>query len=98
MSSPQTPQTPAIKSAKRDVRTDILAVAAIVSVLSLIDSEIVACGVPGIVAATDMFHLPSVLGYAVIGILLLLTLWLSVSLGRHIWRVEHELNRTPQSG
>jgi hypothetical protein len=98
MSSPKTPQTPATKSAKRALRTDILAVAAIVSVLALIDSEIVACGVPGVVTATDMFHLPMVIGYAVIGILLLLTLWLSVSLGRHIWRVEHELSRTPESG
>lgn len=83
---------------RRNVRADILAVLAIVSVLSLIDSEIVAYGIPGIVAATHLLHLPMMLAYAAIGGLSLLTLWLSISLGREIWRVEHELNEPPESG
>jgi len=78
-------------------RVDILAVVAIFSVISLIDSELVAYGLPGIFAATEFMHLPAFLEYAAIGVLSILVLWLSIALGRQIWRVEHQLNRPPES-
>jgi len=100
MSSSNSPEAPESgkPADRRTAHAHIMAVVAIVSVLCLIDSEIVAYGVPGIVAATEMFHLPTILEYVAIGVLALLTLWLSVSLGREIWRVEHTLGRPPENG
>ena len=96
MSFPQAPEMPATKPGRRSRRADILAIVAIVSVLALVDAEIVAYGIPGIVAAAHLLDLPMVLGYAVIGMLLILTLWISIYLTREIWRVEHELNAPPE--
>lgn len=70
-------------------RAHILALVAIVSVVGLIDSEILAVGVPGIEAGFDLLHLPAAVVYAAIGLLLL---WLSAALARQIWRVEHALD------
>jgi len=73
-------------------RVNILAVLAVLSVVALVDSEIVAYGVPGIVAAFNMLQLPVMFTYGAIGVLSLLTLWLTVHLVRAVWRVEHELD------
>jgi hypothetical protein len=73
-------------------RAALFAVIAVVSVLLLIDSELLAYGVPGIVAGFELLHLPTVLTYAAIGALVLLVLVLSVWLARQVWRVERSLD------
>jgi len=79
-------------------RTPILAVVAAVSIVSLIDSEIFAYAIPGIRAGSDLLHLPAMVRYIAFGGLGLLTLWLSVWLGRQVWRVERtEAPETPTS-
>ena len=85
------------KPGRRFSRANILAILAVLSVLALIDSEIAAYGVPGIVAAVDMLHLPMAVAYSAIGVLALLALWLSGSMARHIWRVEHQLGAAQKS-
>jgi len=85
------------KPGRRFSRVNILAILAVLSVLSLIDSEIVAYGVPGIVAGTEMLHLPMTVAYGAIGVLGLLALWLSGVMARHIWRVEHQLDAAQKS-
>ena len=77
---------------RRNLRTDLLAVVAIVSVVALIDSEVVAYGVPGIFVASELFHFPTFIAYGAVALLGLLCLWLSVWLARQVWKVEHTLN------
>lgn len=85
-------------SARRNsAQTHILAIVAIVSVIALIDSEIAAYGVSGIVAAADMLGLPMTVAYGAIGVLGFLVLWFSGAMGRHIWRVEHQLDAAQTS-
>jgi len=93
MSSPVVAPSGSGNPARRtNARADILAVVAIVSVVLLVDTELVAYGVPGIVAGFDILHLPMAFTYAAIGVLGLLSLWLTVWLARQIWRVEHALD------
>lgn len=77
---------------KSRARARLLAVIAVVSVVALIDSEIIAYGVPGIQASANLLNLPAVVDYVAFGLLGLLTLWLTVWLARQVWRVEHELD------
>ena len=93
MPSPVVDPTGSDKTAKRrSLRTDLLAVVAIVSVVALIDSEMIAYGVPGIFVASELFHLPTLVTYGAVTLLGLLCLWLSIWLARQVWKVEHTLN------
>jgi hypothetical protein len=93
MSSPVAAPEGSGKTGRRlTARGRFLALLAIVSVVALTDSEILAIGIPGISAGADMMHLPAVVAYVAIGVLSVLTLWLTVVLARNIWRVEQELN------
>jgi hypothetical protein len=93
MPSPAVDPQESDKAAKRrSLRTDLLAIVAIVSVVALIDSELIAYGVPGIFVASELFHLPTLVAYGAVALLGLLCLWLSVWLARQVWKVEHTLN------
>lgn len=85
------------KPGRRISRVNILAILAVLSIIVLVDSEIVAYGVPGIVAVADLLHLPTAVAYGAIGVLGLLVLWLSAMMARHIWRVEHQLDAAQKS-
>ena len=74
------------------VRARLLALAALVSVVALIDAEIAAMIVPAIMAAVGLLDLSIGIAYAAIATLGLLLLWLTAALGRHVWRVECALN------
>ena len=78
-------------------RTPILAVIAAVSIVSLIDSEIFAYAIPGIRAGSALLHLPAIANNIAVGALALLTLWLTVWLGRRVWRVERALDASPET-
>lgn len=80
------------KSGRCFSRANILAILAVISVIALVDFEIAAYGIPGIVAAFHLLHLPAIFTYVAVGVLFLLTLWLTVYLVRAVWRVEHELD------
>jgi hypothetical protein len=93
MSSPvAAPEKGGNAARRQSARGRFLAILAIVSVVALTDSEILAIGVPGISVGADMMHLPAAVAYAAIGVLFLLTLWLTAVLARNVWRVERELN------
>lgn len=87
--APERSGTPARRSG---ARAKILALVAVVSVVALIDSEILAYGIPGIIAGFDLLRLPVLFTYVAIGALCLATLWLTVWLVRTVWRVEQELD------
>jgi hypothetical protein len=98
MSSPVVDPKETDKTAKRrSLRTDLLAIVAIVSVVALLDSELIAYGVPGIFVASELFHLPTVVTYGTVALLVILCLWLSVWLARQIWKVEHSLGAAQDS-
>jgi len=93
MSTSVVPATGGGRPARKSrARARLLAVIAVVSIVALIDSEIIAYGVPGIQAGANLLHLPAVVDYVAFGLLGLLTLWLTVWLARQVWRVEHELD------
>lgn len=93
MSTSVVPATGGGRPARKSrARARLLAVIAVVSVIALIDSEIIAYGVPGIQASANLLNLPAVVDYVAFGLLGLLTLWLTVWLARQVWRVEHELD------
>ena len=98
MSSPVVAPSGSGTPARRpSARARILALVAIVSIVVLIDSEIFAYGIPGIAAGFDLLHLPAIFTKVAVGVLVLLTLWLSVWMARKIWRVEHELDATQRT-
>jgi hypothetical protein len=97
MSSPVVAPGGSGNSARRGSgRAHILALVAIVCVVVLIDSEVLAFGISSIAAVFDMLHLPTVAAYAAMAALGLLTLWLSVALARRVWHVEHALDAARQ--
>jgi hypothetical protein len=82
---------------QRRARSLILAVVALVSVVSLIDAEVLAGLVPSIMGGAERFHLPTVITYAAVGAAGLLVLWLTVWLGRQVWRAERALAAQTES-
>jgi hypothetical protein len=93
MSSPHAAPGGSDKPGKRrNWRADLLAVLAAVSVVALIDSEIIAYGVPGIMAGSGILNLPNAVAYGGLAILGGFCLWLGVWLIGQVWKVEQAMN------
>jgi hypothetical protein len=83
---------------RRIKRSDLLAVLAAVSVVALIDSEIIAYGVPGIMAGSGILNLPEAVAYGGLAILGGFCLWLGVWLVGQVWKVEQAMNAPQVQG
>jgi hypothetical protein len=83
---------------RRIRRADLLAVLAAVSVVALIDSEIIAYGVPGIMAGSGILNLPDAAAYVALAILGGFCLWLGVWLVAQVWKVEQAMNAPQAQG
>jgi hypothetical protein len=83
---------------RRNRRADLLAVLAAVSVVALIDAEIIAYGVPGILAGSGLLNLPDTVAYGGLVILGGFCLWLGVWLVGQVWKVEQAMNAPQGQG